>query len=54
MIGTAQQSMAGISIEELCRVVAACDPDTKAGLRDRALLVLAFAGAFRRSDSELS
>jgi hypothetical protein len=28
----------------------ACDPQTKAGLRDRALPVLAFAGAFRRSE----
>ncbi|MBJ7607140.1 MAG: tyrosine-type recombinase/integrase [Candidatus Dormibacteraeota bacterium] len=49
-IGTAQASKAGISIEELRRMVAACDPASKAGLRDRALLVLAFAGAFRRSE----
>jgi site-specific recombinase XerD len=49
-IGTAQQSKAAISIEELRRMVASCDPETKAGLRDRALLVLAFAGAFRRSE----
>jgi hypothetical protein len=49
-IGTAQASKAGISIEELRRLVAACDPETKAALRDRALLVLAFAGAFRRSE----
>jgi integrase len=49
-IGTEQASKAGISIEELRRMVATCDRETKAGLRDRALLVLAFAGAFRRSE----
>jgi site-specific recombinase XerD len=31
-------------------MVAACDVASKAGLRDRALLVLALAGAFRRSE----
>ncbi len=31
-------------------MVATCDPETMAGRRDRALLVLAFAGAFRRSE----
>ena len=49
-IGTAQASKVGISIEELRRMVAACDQATRAGLRDRALLVLAVADAFRRSD----
>jgi site-specific recombinase XerD len=49
-IGTAKKPRAGISIEELHRMVAVCDPGTKAGLRDRALLVLACAGPFRRSE----
>jgi hypothetical protein len=49
-IGTAQASKVGISIEELRRMVAACDQATRAGLRDRARLVLAVTDAFRRSD----
>jgi site-specific recombinase XerD len=31
-------------------MVATCDPNTTAGLSDPALLVLALAGAFRRSE----
>jgi site-specific recombinase XerD len=49
-IGTARQGKLGVTIEELRSLVAVCDPDSLAGLRDRALLVLCFAGAFRRSE----
>ena len=38
-----------LELEEVRAVVAAC-PDTLAGLRDRALLLIGFAGAFRRSE----
>jgi integrase len=40
----------GITIEDLRNLVATCDPDSLMGARDRALLVLCFAGAFRRSE----
>lgn len=35
---------------ELRRLLATCDPQTFAGARDRALLLLGFAGGFRRSE----
>lgn len=48
-VGTAQRRVSPLTIERLRAIVAACDDDT-AGLRDRALLVVGFAGAFRRSE----
>ena len=37
-------------IEELRQMIAACPLSTRAGLRDRAVLLVGFAGAFRRSE----
>ena len=39
-----------ILTEQLRAMVADCNPDTMIGLRDRAALLLAFAGALRRSE----
>lgn len=48
-LGTASEQKAPILTADLRRMVAAL-PDTIAGVRDRALLLLGFAGAFRRSE----
>lgn len=48
-IGAPPKGARPLEIEELRRVVSACGSDTQ-GLRDRALLLLGFAGAFRRSE----
>lgn len=47
--GTAQKRVAPVVTEELRAMVDAL-PDTLAGLRDRALLLVGFVGAFRRSE----
>lgn len=47
--GTAQRGKAPILTADLRRLVTAL-PDTPVGRRDRALLLLGFAGAFRRSE----
>lgn len=47
--GTAQEEKAPATIDIVRRMVAII-PKTNAGLRDRALLLLGFAGAFRRSE----
>jgi site-specific recombinase XerD len=47
--GTAQQGKAPAATAELKAMVATCGGDLR-GLRDRALLLLGFAGAFRRSE----
>lgn len=47
-IGTDQQGKAPATTPTLRTLVEAC-PDTLIGLRDRALLLIGFAGAFRRS-----
>lgn len=47
--GTAQEGKAPILTEEL-RAMLATLPDSLLGIRDRALLLLGFAGAFRRSE----
>jgi len=47
--GTAQNQKTPISIEDLHVIVAAL-PDGGKGVRDRAILLLGFAGAFRRSE----
>jgi integrase len=48
-IGTAQQGKAPAVVEELKKMLEPL-PKTRVGLRDRALLLLGFAGAFRRSE----
>ncbi|MBU0516888.1 MAG: site-specific integrase [Proteobacteria bacterium] len=47
--GTAQDAKAPVMIEDL-RAMVEVLPDSLLGVRDRALLVLGFAGAFRRSE----
>lgn len=37
-------------VEDIKKMVDAVEPDTKKGLRDRALILFGFAGAFRRSE----
>jgi integrase len=48
-IGTAQEGKAPLLTSDIRRIVASC-PQTLSGLRDRALLLVGFAGAFRRSE----
>jgi integrase len=48
-IGTARAGKAPATADVLKQMLALC-PDTLAGKRDRALLALGFAGAFRRSE----
>jgi integrase len=48
-VGVAQRQVSPIIVEHLRRIVEHL-PDTPAGLRDRALLLVGFAGAFRRSE----
>jgi site-specific recombinase XerD len=52
-IGTASAQKAAISTAELRRMIAGTPSDTLAGLRDRALLLIGFAGGFRRSELRL-
>ena len=47
--GTAQRQVAPVVTEHLRAIVGALQLDTLAGLRDRALLLVGFIGAFRRS-----
>ena len=49
-IGTAPAQKAPLLTNELRRLLATCDSATRAGLRDRALLLVGFAGGFRRSE----
>src|SRR4051812_37835424 len=48
-VGTAQVGKAALLVDDVKAMVTTL-PDTTAGLRDRALLLLGFAGAFRRSE----
>ncbi len=48
-IGAPPRQARPLEIEELRQVVAAC-PDTPIGRRDKALLLISFAGALRRSE----
>ena len=48
-IGAAKQGNAPATADLLAQMIALC-PDTMIGRRDRALLCLGFAGAFRRSE----
>lgn len=46
----APQKKAPVTLDELRAMVGTLDPSTPAGKRDRALLLVGFAGAFRRSE----
>ena len=48
-LGTAPTKKAALTLDDLRRLVAAL-PDTLAGHRDRAMLLIGWAGAFRRSE----
>lgn len=48
-LGTAPDKKAPITLDDLRKIVNAL-PDTLAGKRDRAMLLIGFAGAFRRSE----
>jgi len=48
--GSAQRKKAPATAERVAAMVAFCDLNTLTGLRDRALLLLGFSGAFRRSE----
>jgi site-specific recombinase XerD len=50
VIGKRQKQAAAFSVAELKQAVRAMDLTTPTGLRDRAVLLLGFAGAFRRSE----
>ena len=49
-IGTAPRKKAPSTVARIEAMIAHCQTDTLAGLRDKALLLLGFAGAFRRSE----
>ena len=49
-LGTTQKQAPAFSVDHLKACIQALDLSTAAGLRDRALLLLGFAGAFRRSE----
>lgn len=49
VLGAAQVGKSPLLISDI-RAMVACMPDDVAGLRDRALLILGFAGGFRRSE----
>lgn len=47
--GTAQEKKAPLTAQRMAAIITHC-PDTLTGIRDKALLLLGFAGAFRRSE----
>lgn len=49
-IGTARTTKTALTVATVRRMLDACDPTTLAGARDRALLLVAFATACRRSE----
>jgi len=49
-LGTRPAKKAPVTLDDLRKMVEACDSGTLAGKRDRALLLLGWAGAFRRSE----
>jgi integrase len=49
-LGTAPSSKAPATHDVIARMIAACPTTSLIGLRDRAMIVLGFAGAFRRSE----
>ena len=48
-LGVAQKCKDALLLNDICRLLAAC-PKNLLGLRDRALILIGFAGAFRRSE----
>jgi len=48
-LGVAQKCKDALLLSDICRLLAAC-PKNLLGLRDRALILIGFAGAFRRSE----
>ena len=48
--GTSPQAKTPLLTEDVRRMAALCDRSTPSGLRDRALILLGFGGAFRRSE----
>ena len=48
-LGVAQKCKDPLLLNDICRLLAAC-PKNLLGLRDRALILVGFAGAFRRSE----
>ena len=48
-LGIAQNCKDPLLLNDICRLLAAC-PKNLVGLRDRALILIGFAGAFRRSE----
>jgi integrase len=50
VLGKRQRQAPAFTVEELKQSIRAMDVTTPTGLRDRALLLLGFAGAFRRSE----
>jgi site-specific recombinase XerD len=49
-VGTAPRQKAPATVDVIHSLIARIDPDTLQGKRDRALLLIGFAGAFRRSE----
>ncbi|MBO3272329.1 tyrosine-type recombinase/integrase [Hymenobacter defluvii] len=49
-LGKRQDQAPAFTVEELKHAIRRIDLDTSSGIRDRALLLLGFAGAFRRSE----
>jgi len=49
-LGTAQTGKSPVKVEHLRTITAGLDPDRPLDIRDRALVLVGFAGAFRRSE----
>lgn len=49
-LGTVQHGVDPLLIDDIRNIVAAATPDRLLGLRDRALVLVGFSGAFRRSE----
>ena len=49
-LGAAPKRKVAALDNDICRMAAACDLNTLVGLRDKAVLLFGFAGAFRRSE----
>ena len=49
-LGTAQTGKSPVKVEHLRTIIAGLDPDRALDVRDRALILVGFAGAFRRSE----
>ena len=49
-LGTAQTGKSPVKVEHLRTIIADLNPDKPLDIRDRALILVGFAGAFRRSE----